>query len=120
MNQLVAIMLLSSCISMHTTSYGSSDPSVFEAFKRRIIESWSPDQVDRKKADYLGSLNRFWDNSSVDISTSSAHNFTLPKHRDGFFCIQERKIEKKSGTALRMRIGTLEDVDRLEGKGRPY
>lgn len=44
-----------------------------------------------------------------DLSISTGYNHP-------FFCRIESKLEKKSGQALRFRLGTVEVVDQYEGK----
>ncbi|ANH83264.1 hypothetical protein A8C56_21810 [Niabella ginsenosidivorans] len=40
-------------------------------------------------------------------------------HRLGFMCRQEWKLEKATGTSFRVRLGTVENTDRMEGKIKP-
>lgn len=51
-------------------------------------------------------------NSSKKIST----NFGNPFAHWGFMCIGEYKLEQKTGIPLRVRLGSLDYVNKLEGK----
>ena len=51
-------------------------------------------------------------NSSKKIST----NIGDPFAHWGFMCVGEYKLEKKTGIPLRLRLGSLDYVNKLEGK----
>jgi hypothetical protein len=51
-------------------------------------------------------------NSSKKIST----NFGNPFAHWGFMCVGEYKLEQKTGIPLRLRLGSLDYVNKLEGK----
>lgn len=59
-------------------------------------------------------LSSAWDQKPLSAPVSPA----LYVERFGFFCRQEWKLEKASGVAFRFRLGSLDYVNRLEGKYR--
>ncbi|MEJ8841448.1 hypothetical protein WG954_03580 [Lacibacter sp. H375] len=51
-------------------------------------------------------------NSSKKISTNLGNPFA----HWGFMCVGEYKLEQKTGIPLKLRLGSLEYVNKLEGK----
>jgi hypothetical protein len=64
--------------------------------------------------DPVAGVSRLWDQKPFSATVSPA----LYVERFGFFCRQEWKLEKASGVAFRFRLGSLDYVNRLEGKYR--
>jgi hypothetical protein len=88
----------------------------------RPIKAQPTDSVKIKKADIQVNYSPFFNkynlshlilgNSSKKISTNLGNPFA----HWGFMCIGEYKLEQKTGIPLRLRLGSLDYVNKLEGK----
>ena len=90
-------MLITCCLCMDATA------------QKNVQDGWAtlfPDPAAR--------VSQSWNQKQVTTPVSPAFYV----ERLGFICRQEWKLEKASGVAFRFRLGSLDYVNRLEGKYR--